>query len=137
MSDNAITITGNLTRDPELRFTASGTASCSLSVAVNRRYQKDGEWQDAPTNFFNAVCFGQLAENVAASLTKGDRVQIAGRLDFRKYTNKEGVEVSTHDVVADDVCPSLKYATATVQRTERTGGSSGKAKPAATQEEPF
>lgn len=125
MADNEITITGNLTREPELRFTTGGTATCSFGVAVNRRYQQNGEWVDAPTNFFNVTVWGQYGENVATSLAKGDRVIVKGRLDFRKYQNKEGVEVTTHDVVADEVGVSLKYATAAVTRIQRTEGGSG------------
>jgi single-strand DNA-binding protein len=125
MADNEITITGNLTRDPELRYTQSGSASCSFGVAVNRRYQQNGEWVDAPTNFFNVVIWAQHGENVAASLAKGDRVIVKGRLDFRKYTNKDGVEVTTHDIVADEVAPSLRYATAKMERIARDGGQGG------------
>ena len=125
MADNEITITGNLVREPELRFTAGGTATCGFGVAVNRRYQQNGEWVDAPTNFFNVTVWGQYGENVAASLSKGDRVLVKGRLDFRKYQNKEGVEVTTHDIIADEVCPSLKYATAQISRVERESTGSG------------
>lgn len=125
MADNEITITGNLTREPEIRFTTSGTATCSFGVAVNRRYMQNNEWVDAPTNFFNVTVWGQYGENVAASLAKGDRVIIKGRLDFRKYTNKDGIEVTTHDIVADEVAPSLKYATAAMTRIQRDGGEGG------------
>lgn len=125
MPDNEITITGNLVREPELRFTAGGTATCGFGVAVNRRYQQNGEWVDAPTNFFNVTVWGQYGENVAASLSKGDRVLVKGRLDFRKYQNKEGVEVTTHDIIADEVAPSLKYATAQISRIERESTGSG------------
>jgi single-strand DNA-binding protein len=125
MADNEITITGNLVREPELRFTAGGTATCGFGVAVNRRYQQNGEWVDAPTNFFNVTVWGQYGENVAASLSKGDRVLVKGRLDFRKYQNKEGVEVTTHDIIADEVAPSLKYATAQISRIERESTGSG------------
>lgn len=125
MADNEMTIIGNLTREPELRFTTGGTAICSFGVAVNRRYQQNGEWVDAPTNFFNVTCWGQYGENVAASLSKGDRVLVKGRLEFRKYTNKDGIEVTTHDIQADEVCPSLKWATASMQRIERSGGGQG------------
>ena len=69
--------------------------------------------------------WGQYGENVAASLNKGDRVLVKGRLDFRKYTNKDGVEVTTHDIVADEVAPSLKYATASMTRIQREGGQGG------------
>ena len=119
MADNELTIIGNLTREPELRFTTGGTATCSFGVAVNRRYQQNGEWVDAPTQFFNVTVWGQYGENVASSLSKGDRVLVKGRLEFRKYQNKDGVEVTTHDIQADEVCPSLKWATATMQRTSR------------------
>ena len=122
MAENEITIVGNLTREPELRFTTSGTATCGFGIAVNRRYMQNNEWVDAPTNFFNVTVWGQYGENVAASLAKGDRVIVKGRLDFRKYTNKDGVEVTTHDVVADEVAPSLRYATATMTRIQRDGG---------------
>lgn len=125
MADNEITVIGNLTREPELRFTAGGTATCGFGVAVNRRYQQNGEWVDAPTNFFNVTVWGQYGENVASSLNKGDRVLVKGRLDFRKYQNKDGVEVTTHDIIADEVAPSLKYATAQITRIERTGGPGG------------
>ena len=130
MADNELTIIGNLTREPELRFTTGGTATCSFGVAVNRRYQQNGEWVDAPTQFFNVTVWGQYGENVAASLSKGDRVLVKGRLEFRKYQNKEGVEVTTHDIQADEVCPSLKWATATMQRTTREGGGRPAAAPA-------
>jgi single-strand DNA-binding protein len=122
MAENEITIVGNLTREPELRFTTGGTATCSFGVAQNRRYMQNNEWVDAPTNFFNVTVWGQYGENVAASLAKGDRVVVKGRLDFRKYTNKDGVEVSTHDIVADEVAPSLRYATAQMTRIQRDGG---------------
>ncbi|MGE0140166.1 MAG: single-stranded DNA-binding protein [Ilumatobacteraceae bacterium] len=128
MADNEITIVGNLTREPELRFTTSGTATCSFGVAVNRRYQQNNEWVDAPTNFFNITVWGQYGENVATSINKGDRVLVKGRLDFRKYTNKDGVEVTTHDIVADEVAVSLQYATASVTRIQRStadGGGTG------------
>lgn len=123
MADNEITITGNLTREPELRFTTGGTATCGLGVAVNRRYMQNGEWVDAPTQFFNVTVWGQYGENVAASLNKGDRVIVKGRLEFRKYENKDKIEVTTHDIQADEVAVSLKFATATVERTKRGEGS--------------
>lgn len=125
MNDNSIRIYGNLTREPELRFTQGGTGICNFGVAVNRRYMQNNEWVDAPTNFFNVTVWGQYGENVAASLNKGDRVMVEGRLDFRKYENKDGIEVTTHDIVADEVCPSLKWATATLQRTQRGNGDGG------------
>ena len=148
MADNEITITGNLTREPELRFTTGGTATCSLGVAVNRRYMQNSEWVDAPTQFFNVTVWGQYGENVAASVNKGDRVIVKGRLEFRKYENKDKIEVTTHDIQADEVAVSLKFATATVERTkrpeggtaapQRSGGAVGRpADPVYGDEEPF
>ena len=134
MSDNDITIIGNLTREPELRFTTSGKATCSFGIAVNRRYMQNNEWVDAPTNFFNVTVWAQYAENAAASLNKGDRVMVKGRLDFRKYTNRDGVEVTTHDIQADEVCVSLKFATCTVERTPRAGAPSEQASSSAPRE---
>lgn len=126
MADNTITIIGNLTREPELRFTTSGKATCSFGCAVNRRYQQNNEWVDAPTQFFNVTLWSQYAENVAASCNKGDRVVVLGRLEFRKYENKDGVEVTTHDIQADTVAVDLKFATCTVERTSRqTGATAG------------
>jgi len=125
MADNEITVVGNLTREPELRFTASGTATCEFSIAVNRSYQQNGEWVEAPPNFFNVKVWAQHGENVAASLNKGDRVIVKGRLDFRKYQNKDGIEVTTHEIVADEVAPSLKRATAIMTRIQREGGQGG------------
>lgn len=123
MADNTITIIGNITRDPELRFTQGGTAMCNLGVAVNRRYQQNGEWVDAPTQFFNVTVWGQPGENAGASLQKGDRVVVIGRIEFREYETKDGGKQRTHDIVADEVAPSLKWATASIERTTRTGQS--------------
>jgi len=91
MNENSVTITGNLTRDPELRFTPSGQANASFGVAVNRRWQnrQTQAWEEA-TSFFDITTWGQLAENLAQSLRKGDRVMVAGRLDQRSWENHEG-----------------------------------------------
>lgn len=121
MSDNNIRIYGNLTREPELRFTQGGTAVCNFGVAVNRRFMQNNEWVDAPTNFFNVTVWNQLGENCAATLNKGDRVFVEGRLDFREY-EKDGVTHKTHDLIADEVCPSLKWATASMVRTTKSNG---------------
>ena len=84
MADNTVTIVGNLTRDPELRFTAGGKGVASFGVAVNRRYQVNGEWQEK-VSFFNVTAWDQLGENAAASLTKGTRIIVTGRLEQREY----------------------------------------------------
>lgn len=119
--DNTITVTGNVVRDPELRFTAAGQANCTLGVAVNRRWQdrQSGEWQEA-TSFFDVVCWRDLAENVADSVVKGTRVVVTGRLEQRSWETKDGGKRSTVEIVADEVGPSLRWATARVEKTERS-----------------
>lgn len=124
MADNTITLVGNLTRDPELRFTAGGRGVASFGIAVGRRYQVNGEWQEQ-TSYFNVTAWGQLGENAAATLTKGSRVIVSGRLEQREYTNREGEKRTAIEVVADEVGPSLRWATAQVERNPRDGGGSG------------
>ena len=124
MSTNSITLIGNLTRDPELRFTTGGRGVASFGLAVNRRYQQNGEWQEQ-TSFFNVVCWGDLGENTATSLTKGARAIVTGRLEQRSWETAEGEKRSVVEVVADEVGPSLRWATAQIERTERTGGDGG------------
>ena len=123
-SENSVTLIGNLTRDPELRFTQGGRPLASFSLAVNRRYQQNGEWQEQ-TSFFNIVAWGQLGENAAASLTKGARVMVAGRLEQRSYETQDGEKRSVVEVNADEIGPSLRWATAQVERTDRRGGFEG------------
>lgn len=121
MADNTVTLVGNLTRDPELRFTQGGRAVASFGIAVNRRYQVNGEWQEQ-TSFFNVVAWGQLGENAAASLTKGARIIVSGRLEQREYQTQQGEKRTVVEVNADEVAPSLRYATAQVERTSRGDG---------------
>ena len=125
--ENSVTLIGNLTRDPEMRFTPSGAGQATLGLAVSRRYQnKNGEWQEE-SGFYNVVCWRDLAENVQ-SLTKGTRVIVTGRLQWRQY-QPEGSDkkVTVIDVLADEVGPSLRWARAEVQRNERKspGGGGG------------
>lgn len=148
--DNTVTLVGNITRDPELRYTTGGRGVASFGLAVNRRWQQNGEWQEA-VSFFNIVAWADLGENAAASLTKGTRVMVTGRLEQRSYDNKEGQKVNITEVIADDVGPSLRWAQAQVERIARDaapqggggGGSSSPAAPAAApdpiygDEEPF
>ena len=117
---NNVTIVGNLTRDPELRFTPSGQATATFGVAVNRRWQnrQTQEWEEA-TSFFDVVCWAQLAENAAQTLTKGTRVVVSGRLDQRSWETPEHERRSKIEITADEVAPSLRYATATITRNER------------------
>ena len=122
MSGNNITVVGNITRDPELRFTPSGQANARLGVAVNRRWQdrNSGEWQEA-TSFFDVICWRELAENVSESLKRGARVIVTGRLEQRTW-EQEGNKRSVVEIIADEVAPSLRWATAKVEKTERRSG---------------
>jgi single-strand DNA-binding protein len=115
-----ITLTGNLTREPEIRYTRDGQATSTLGVAVNRRWQDKTtkEWEES-TSFFDVVCWRELAENAAVSLVKGMRVVVTGRLEHRSWETEDGEHRSKVEVVADDLGPSLRFATAEVQRTER------------------
>lgn len=140
--DNTVTIVGNVTREPELRFTPSGAAVVNFGVAWNRK-GKDGE---DIANFFDVTAWNQLAENVAACVPKGARVVVYGRLDQRSWETDNGERRSKVEVTADDVAPSLKWAVATVERNERSdngggrtyGGGGGSDKPAYDpSEEPF
>ena len=124
MADNTVTLVGNLTRDPELRFTQGGRAVASFGIAVNRRYQVNGEWQEQ-TSFFNVVAWGQLGENAAASLTKGARIIVSGRLEQREYQTQQGEKRTVVEINADEVGPSLRFATAQVERTSSGGGGGG------------
>lgn len=122
-SENTVTIVGNLTRDPELRFVSSGAATANLSIAVNRKWmnKQTSEWEEQ-VSFFDVVCWRELAENVSESLTKGTRVTVTGRLEQRSWEDpKDGAKRSKVEIVADEVSPSLKWATANVAKTERTG----------------
>ncbi|CAB4655447.1 unannotated protein [freshwater metagenome] len=124
MADNSITLVGNLTRDPELRFTTGGRGVASFGIAVSRRYQVNGEWQEQ-TSYFNIVAWGQLGENAASSLTKGMRVVVSGRLEQREYQNREGEKRTAIEINADEVGPSLRWATASIERNPRTDGNGG------------
>jgi single-strand DNA-binding protein len=133
MAGNDVTLVGNVTRAPELRFTASGKANSSFGIAVNRRWknQQTQEFEEQ-VSFFNVVTWGQMAENVAESIQKGTRVVVAGRLEQRSWETPAGDKRSVIDVVADAIGPDLTYATAQVIRNERTdAGAPKKQAPAA------
>lgn len=117
---NHMTIVGNLTRDPELRFLASGQAVCNMGLASSRRYQQNGEWQEQ-TSFFNLTVWGEQGQNCAASMSKGMRVVVTGRLETREYEH-DGQKRMGHDVIVDEIGPSLRWATAAVDKVARTGG---------------
>jgi single-strand DNA-binding protein len=122
--DTTITIVGNLTNDPELRFTPSGAAVASFTVASTPRYldKASGEWKDGEALFLRCSVWRQVAENVAESLTRGTRVIVQGRLKQRSYETKEGEKRTVVEVEVDEVGPALRYATAKVQKTSRGGG---------------
>jgi single-strand DNA-binding protein len=120
MTITSTTIVGNLTRDPEIRYTRDGQATTSLSVAVNRRWQDrtSKEWEES-TSYFDVVCWRDLAENVALSLTKGARVVVAGRLEQRSWESDEGEKRSKVEIVADEIGASLRFATVDIHKVQR------------------
>ena len=123
---NSVTLVGNITRDPELRFTPSGQATASFGLAVNRRWQNrtTNEWEEA-TSFFNVVCWREQAENASESLSKGSRIIVTGRLEQRSWETPDGEKRSVVEVVADEIGPSLRWATAQVVKNERRSGEGG------------
>jgi single-strand DNA-binding protein len=138
---NTVTLVGNITRDPELRFTPAGQPNANFGLAVNRRWQnrQTNEWEEA-TSFFNVVCWREMAENAAESLVKGSRVIVTGRLEQRSWQTQEGDKRSVVEVVADEIGPSLRWATAEIKRNERRtpddgpGGGGGSSRPASNEE---
>jgi len=126
MSGNSVTLVGNLTRDPELRYTPAGAATCQFGLAVNRRWQnrQTSEWEEA-TSFFNVVAWREMAENAGETLTKGARVIVTGRLEQRSWETPDGEKRSVVEVVADEIGPSLRWATAQVVKNERRPGDGG------------
>ncbi|MGQ0432086.1 MAG: single-stranded DNA-binding protein [Microthrixaceae bacterium] len=120
---NTITVTGNVTRDPELRFTPSGQAVASFGLAVNRSWQnrQTQEWEEQ-VSFFDVKCWAQLGQNVSDSLSKGNRVVVTGRLEQRSWETDQGDKRSTVEIVAEEVGASLLFATAEVTRNERRDG---------------
>jgi single-strand DNA-binding protein len=126
MADSTVTIVGNVTRDPEIRYTAGGAAKATFGVAVGRRWQnrQTNEWEEQ-TSFFNVVCWREMAENVSESIGKGSRVVVTGRLEQRSWETDNGDKRSVVEIVADEVGPSLRWATAAVTRNERRGGDFG------------
>jgi single-strand DNA-binding protein len=122
--ENQVVIVGNLTRDPELRYTPNGAAVVKLGVAVSRRVKDDatGQWKDADTSFFDVTAWRSLAENVAETLAQGNRVVVVGRLRTNTWETPEGERRSKVEIEADEVGPSLKWATAKVERQGRSPG---------------
>ncbi len=129
MADNVITIVGNLTDDPELRFTPNGVAVANVRVAVNRRIRnaQTNDWEDKLDGYFTVNVWRDHAENVAESLHRGNRVLVTGRLISRSYQDKDGQTRWVTEIEADEICPSLRWATAAVTKVGRRdgGGSNG------------
>jgi single-strand DNA-binding protein len=125
--ETPITVVGNLTADPELRFTPSGAAVANFTVASTPRTfdRQSNEWKDGEALFLNCSVWRQAAENAAESLTRGMRVIVSGRLKARSYETREGEKRTVFEIDVDEVGPSLKYATAKVQKTSRSGGGQG------------
>src|SRR6476619_5639338 len=129
MSGNTVTLIGNITRDPELRFTPSGAATATFGLAVNRRWQnrQTQEWEEA-TSFFDVVCWREMAENASESLTRGSRFRVTGRLEQRSWESQEGEKRSKIEGIAYEIGPSLRWATAEVKKNDRRtpdGGGGG------------
>jgi len=123
-NDNQVMLVGNLTDDPELRFTPNGAAVANFRLAVTPRVREGDSWKDGETSFFRINVWRQQAENVAETLQKGTRCIVVGRLRTRSWETPEGEKRSVTEVEADEIGPSLKFATAKVERSSR-GGSSG------------
>src|SRR4051812_35932712 len=123
---NSVTLVGNITRDPELRFTPSGQATASFGLAVNRRWQnrQTQEWEEA-VSFFDVVCWREMAENAAESLQRGTRIVVMGRLEQRSWETQEGEKRSKIEVIADEIGPSLRWATAEVKKNDRRSPGEG------------
>jgi len=125
--DTTITVVGNLTADPELRFTPSGAAVANFTVASTPRIydRQSGEWKDGEALFLRCNIWREAAENVAESLTRGSRVIVTGRLKQRSFETREGEKRTVMEVEVDEIGPSLRYATAKVNKASRSGGGGG------------
>jgi single-strand DNA-binding protein len=125
--DTVITLVGNLTADPELRFTPSGAAVANFTVASTPRTfdRQSGEWKDGEALFMRCNIWRQAAENVAETLTRGSRVIVSGRLKQRSYETREGEKRTVVELEVDEIGPSLRYATAKVNKVSRGGGGGG------------
>ena len=136
--DNNVALAGNLVSDPELRFTNNGAAITNMRMAVNRRWNKDGEWEEE-TSFFDVTAWAQLAENCAETLSKGMRINVIGRLEEQSWEDKETKAARRKVVIiADEISPSLRWATASITKQGKGGGAPSAAKKSAEPaEEPF
>jgi single-strand DNA-binding protein len=123
MPDNTVTIIGNVTRDPEMTTTNNGAVKATIGVAVNRRWQnrQTNEWEEQ-VSFFNVIAWREMADNVFASIVKGTRIIVTGRLEQRSWTTDAEEKRSIVEIVADEIGPSLRWATAEVVRNPKDGG---------------
>jgi single-strand DNA-binding protein len=130
-TDNAITIVGNLTDDPELRFTPNGVPVTNCRVAVNRRFfnRQTNDWDEKLDGYFTVNIWRDHAENIAESLHRGDRVLVTGRLQSRSYETKDGETRWVTEIEADEVCPSLRWATAKITKVRRGDRARGESTP--------
>lgn len=119
---STITVVGNLTADPELRFTKSGKAVASLNVAESQRVKEGDTWKDGDTTYWRVTAWDGLAEHIGDSLAKGQRVIVTGRIASRTYETREGEKRTVYEISADAVGPDLKWATAKVERTGKGSG---------------
>lgn len=118
-NDNFVSVTGNATRDAELRFTAGGWAVTNFGLAYNRKWRNAAGEDQEKVSFFDVTCWGTLAENVAETIEKGMRVTVSGRLDQDTYETKEGEKRSKVEIIADAVSPDLRWAAAVVTKNQR------------------
>lgn len=125
MSKPILTIVGNLTADPELRFTKAGKAVASLNVAVSERVKEGDQWKDGETTYWRCTAWDALAEHVGDSLAKGNRVIVTGPVSSRTYETREGEKRTTYEITADAVGPDLKWATAKVTKAGKATGGFG------------
>ena len=127
VGDTTITVVGNLTADPDLRFTPSGAAVANFTVASTPRVydRQSGEWKDGDALFLRCNIWREAAENVAESLTRGSRVIVTGRLRQRSFETREGEKRTVYEVEVDEIGPSLRYATAKINKVSRGGGGGG------------
>lgn len=136
-NENVIHVVGNLTRDVELKYTTGGKGVANFSIASSRKWKNrtTDEWEE-DTTFVNVVAWGDLGENAAASLTRGNRVIVIGRLSIRSYDDREGNKKYVTEIVADSIGPDLRWATAEVERIDRDKAPKSGGKPSP-DEEPF
>lgn len=142
MSDNTVTFIGNLTRDPELRFTTGGVPVCSFGLALNKRIKTDQGWEDGDPSFVSVTAWRTLGENAAASFVKGQRVIVTGEIKTRTYETDDGEKRSAFDVQAHDLGGSVRWATSETTRNDRTDDATSRPKgnapePVNSDEEPF